>query len=457
MTLENTNSEKTVLIRMYAQTDVGMVRQGNEDNFLVVDLSTAATWTADHDAPPTELLSYTQGRYGSLFAVSDGMGGALAGEVASQLAVTAVRDWMLQFQANPKFQPFPFHERLRLSVEQANLLINSKSQSHAEYAGMGATFTAAGVDHTTLYLAQIGDSRAYLIRNGRIAQMTKDQSLVSQLVEAGHITEEEAESHHYKNVILQALGATASVIVVVDCVQLQRDDILLLCSDGLSGKVRGPEMLQIFNACNGDLTEGCRKLIQTANERGGEDNITVMLMHFSGEGLDAPTDSNNFESRVIQRDPRLPDEIDESLLIYEKDTLDAQNKATGPLTVPTTTAVLSAAVVAELYEVAAASGQPSVAPPPPAPSPPMPALPTPVRQSQNNSKLIAASLFMLALIVVAFLLYRKNTAPTAAESPPPQPKPTPTAPAQPSSTPPASQPSTPPPAPPASEPAKENK
>src|SRR5262249_45013501 len=109
--------EPNIQILLHAQTDIGMVRHGNEDNFLVVDLSTAETWTAENaNTPPRNLTDFKQGHYGSIIAVTDGMGGALAGEVASQMAVSAVRDRMLQFQATPFFSQFPFHERLRLSI-----------------------------------------------------------------------------------------------------------------------------------------------------------------------------------------------------------------------------------------------------------------------------------------------------------------------------------------------------
>ncbi|MBX7223781.1 MAG: protein phosphatase 2C domain-containing protein [Blastocatellia bacterium] len=417
MTQENLNNDHSIYIKIFAQTDVGMVRQGNEDNFLAVDLSTSATWTADHASPPPELLSFKEGPYGALFAVSDGMGGALAGEVASQLAVTAVRDWMLQLQANPRFQPFAFHERLRLSVEQANSLINNKSQNNAEYAGMGATFTAAGVDNNILYLAQIGDSRAYLIRRGRIEQMTKDQSLVAQLVEANHITEEEAENHHYKNVILQALGATSSVIVVVDKVPLCRDDLILLCSDGLSGKVRKQEMFNILNACNGDLSSACNQLIQMANDRGGEDNITVMLMHFTGGALSEPRDESQFESHIVQRDPNLPDEIDPSLLVSEESTLSPEEPPSGPINVPKTTAVLSASTVASLIESATAAAPPP--PMPPMPPPPMPLLPN--TASRSYFPLIAASVVVVS-IVLAVVYFSFRPPSKSVESPPKPPE-----------------------------------
>ncbi|MBI4852566.1 MAG: serine/threonine-protein phosphatase [Acidobacteria bacterium] len=304
-------------ITLYAETNIGMVRHGNEDNFLVVDLSTSDTWTVENaEAPSSKLLSYNQGHYGAVIAVSDGMGGALAGEVASQLAVTIVRDRMLQFQATPSYSHFPFHERLRLSVEQANYVIHSESQNNVEYTGMGATFTGAGIDGSTAYFAQVGDSRCYLIRNGKIAQATKDQSLVSQLVEAGHITEEEAESHTYKNVILQALGAQPRVNVIVDRIRLKRNDILLLCSDGLSGKVKGVEMFSLMQELNWDLKASCSALIKLANERGGEDNITVVIARFDGEGLEERSTEDPSKGEFVSRDPALPDEVDASLLIF---------------------------------------------------------------------------------------------------------------------------------------------
>lgn len=304
-------------ISLYAETNIGMVRHGNEDNFLVVDLSTSDTWTVENaESPSHRLLSYNQGHYGAVVAVSDGMGGALAGEVASQLAVTIVRDRMLQFQATPSYSHFPFHERLRLSVEQANHVIHTESQNNVEYTGMGATFTGAGIDGSMAYFAQVGDSRCYLIRNGKIAQTTKDQSLVSQLVEAGHITEEEAESHTYKNVILQALGAQPRVNVIVDRIKLKRNDILLLCSDGLSGKVKGTEMFALMQELNWDLKASCGALIKLANERGGEDNITVVIARVDGEGLEETRPEDPAKGEFVSRDAGLPDEVDANLLTF---------------------------------------------------------------------------------------------------------------------------------------------
>src|SRR5215475_6782487 len=233
-------------IAVYAKTDVGVVRSGNEDNFLVLNLSTADTWKPDSfDGDPAEnLTTFGQSHYGSVIAVTDGMGGALAGEVASRLAVECVRDRMLELQASPTYSRFPFHERLRLSIEMANLYIYQMSTKRSEYAGMGATFTAVGLSSTDAFFGQVGDSRAYLLRNGIAQLVTRDQSLVGQLVEAGHITEAEAEKHTYKNVILQALGASPTVNVVVDRVELRDMDFVVLCSDGLSNKMRPEEITE---------------------------------------------------------------------------------------------------------------------------------------------------------------------------------------------------------------------
>lgn len=312
------SQDKRHRITVYAQTDVGMVRAGNEDTFLVLNLDTSATWTpvTVEGEPPDHLASFEQASAGTILAVSDGMGGALAGEVASRMAVEGVRDHMLFFRGNKTFSSFPFHEQLRLAVEQANSQINNESMGNADYAGMGATFTAAGVYDSVLTLAQIGDSRCYLMRNGRISLVTHDQSLVWQLVEAGHITEEEAETHQYKNVILQALGAQPRVNVVVDRIPVNEGDVVLLCSDGLSGRVRADEMLDIVTSSD-SLKTGCERLIQLANERGGEDNITVILARFHGDGLPPPSE---VMSERVERDPNLPYDVEDDVTTADGDT-----------------------------------------------------------------------------------------------------------------------------------------
>jgi PPM family protein phosphatase len=296
----------TINLALYAQTDVGMVRSGNEDNFLILDLSTGRSWTASEEEPP-DLLTYAQGYYGSLLAVSDGMGGALAGEVASRMAVETVRDRMLQLQAHEVYSRLPFHERLRLSIEEANILINGESQTNPAHKGLGATFTAVATLGNQVFFGQVGDSRAYLIRGNNIVRTTKDQSLVQQLIDAGQITEEEAETHSYRNVILQALGAHSNVNVEVGCLSLCNMDTLVICSDGLSGKVHQDEIARIIQEAR-DFKSACQHLINLANERGGEDNITVVIAQFSGNGLGLP-ESEQLEPLSLARSPDTPTEI----------------------------------------------------------------------------------------------------------------------------------------------------
>ena len=331
----------TINLALYAQTDVGMVRSGNEDNFLILDLSTGKSWTAIEEEP-SDLLTYSQGYYGTLLAVSDGMGGALAGEVASRMAVETVRDRMLQLQAHPVYSQLPFSERLRVAVEQANFLIHGESQTNPMHKGLGATFTAVAAQGGVVYFAQVGDSRAYLIRNGNIARITKDQSLVQQLIDAGQITEEEAETHSYRNVILQALGAHSMVNVEVNTLPLCQLDTLVLCSDGLSGKIHQDEIARIVHEAS-DFKSACQDLINLANERGGEDNITVVVAQFSGNGLPSPPEGG-VDPQSLARSPSTPTEINWSLgaktdpLTYEEEEIPldmaAASRATEPLPVP---------------------------------------------------------------------------------------------------------------------------
>jgi protein phosphatase len=154
---------------------------------------------------------------------------------------------------------------------------------------MGATFTGAAIKGDLLDLVQVGDSRAYIIRGDSIKLATKDQSLVQQLVDVGQISEAEAETHMFRNVILQALGAQSELTPVTGRLRIKRGDILLMCSDGLSGKLRAEDMRRIVLEAKGDLASACTALVEEANNRGGEDNITVVLARFSGDDLNEPT------------------------------------------------------------------------------------------------------------------------------------------------------------------------
>lgn len=298
-------------VELHAHTDVGRVRQGNEDNFLVVDLTTERSWTGSDKTPepPAGLLRFDLGEKGAVFAVSDGMGGALAGDVASRMAVETVRDMLvdedtMREETQTGAQELPLVEAVRNATGYANYAIHRKSVEDPKCSGMGATLTAAAISAGAVELLQVGDSRAYLIRGDEIKLATKDQSLVQQLVDVGQISEEDAETHMFRNVILQALGAQSELTPVVSRVKVQRGDILLLCSDGLSGKLRAEDMIEIVAGAGGDLSAACQRLIEEANARGGEDNITVLLARFDGEDLAAPgAESISVETPQAEANP----------------------------------------------------------------------------------------------------------------------------------------------------------
>ena len=216
------------------------------------------------------------------------MGGAAAGEIASSMAAQHIYEHLTgNWSSDPENSASRFAIRMREAVEYANGQIHSYAGEHPEVRGMGTTLTAAGVYGTQLYLAQIGDSRAYLIRSGLAYQLTKDQSLTQRLVDAGELTEEEAETNVRRNIILQALGPDPRVKVVLSIQSLSRGDVLVVCSDGLSGLVRKTEIAEMV-AMEPNLAEVCQQLIELANERGGPDNITVVTARFAGTGCRSP-------------------------------------------------------------------------------------------------------------------------------------------------------------------------
>ena len=303
-------------VELHAKSDVGRVRRGNEDNFLVLELSKQKTWTGTDSAPaPDDLGDFQLGDKGLVLVVSDGMGGALAGDVASRMAVDSVREMMMGSDSQEGCsQETPLVDCLRNATVYANLAIHHKSQEDSRCAGMGATFTGAAIHGDLLDLVQVGDSRGYIIRRDQIRLATKDQSLVQQLVDVGQISEAEAETHMFRNVILQALGAQGDVTPVTGRIKLRRGDMLLLCSDGLSGKLRSEDIQNIVTS-NPDLAKACDELVAEANNRGGEDNITVILARFSGDELEEPaSDRITIELPPIEEEDKTLDDT------YESDT-----------------------------------------------------------------------------------------------------------------------------------------
>ncbi len=281
-----------MLVEVHAKTDVGRVRRGNEDNFLLLDLTAGRAWSGvDGPESPDDMHEFTLGGSGLVLVVSDGMGGALAGDVASRMAIEAVRDVMLEKNSdeNGSDADSSLVDCLKHATLEANKNIHYKSLEDSRCSGMGATLTGAAIKDDKLDLVQVGDSRAYVMRGHQIRLATKDQSLVQQLVDVGQISEAEAETHMFRNVILQALGAQNELTPATARIQLRDGDTLLLCSDGLSGKLRNEDIRQIV-ADAGNLSAACDALVAEANNRGGEDNITVVLARFTGDDLRDPND-----------------------------------------------------------------------------------------------------------------------------------------------------------------------
>ncbi len=272
-------SSKPIKVQVFGKTDLGKTRDHNEDCFLVADLT-----RGERSLQPV-VREHEVGDRGTLLVVADGMGGAAAGELASQMATDTIFDQMQRmWGAERELTPQRFAYRLKEAVEVANGQIHAHAKAHPEVRGMGTTTTAAGVLVDHVYISQVGDSRAYLIRNGVAVQLTKDQSLMQRLVEAGELTEEEAAHSERRNIILQALGPDPKVKVDLTHQEIRRGDVLVLCSDGLSGLVKKEEIAEIVGRAS-DLAQACERLIATANARGGPDNITVIVARFDGDGL----------------------------------------------------------------------------------------------------------------------------------------------------------------------------
>jgi len=284
---------KNVVVHVFGRTDVGRMREHNEDAFVVADL------TRGNATLQPEVRTHVVGDRGTLFMVADGMGGAAAGEIASAMAIEAVlREVTTALSAADAPTGDAFATAIKRATSAANAEIHMFAVEHPEFRGMGTTATVAGVLGDCVYLAQVGDSRAYLVRDGVAQQITKDQSLMQKLIEAGELTEEEAEQSERRNIILQALGPEAAIKVDLTHQQLREGDTLVLCSDGLSGQVKGDEIARVVSE-ERDLTAACKRLIDRANEAGGPDNITVIVARFEGDALRRPSAQEHVGHRVF--------------------------------------------------------------------------------------------------------------------------------------------------------------
>lgn len=247
-------------IEFGASTDVGHVRENNEDSFRV--------------APEI-----------NLFVVSDGMGGQSSGEIASRLASEAVVAHCREAAENPalpvvgrtKEGASEFGNRLASAFRLANHAVHQAARRNAALHGMGATLVAVIVTEERLSIAHVGDSRAYRLRDGRLELLTEDHSFIAEQVRQGHMTEEEAQSSNLQNVLLRAVGVEEEVEVDLNEELFVDDDVLLLCSDGLTKELSDAQIAGVLATIE-DADEASRRLIQLANDAGGNDNITVIVL-----------------------------------------------------------------------------------------------------------------------------------------------------------------------------------
>jgi serine/threonine protein phosphatase PrpC len=281
-------------------TDPGRRRRRNEDSY-VID-------------PP-------------LFAVADGMGGAQAGEVASKLAAGAIKEHGADVES---------------LVQEANRRVHQRSLEDPNTSGMGTTLTVAAVEDGVVSIGHVGDSRAYLVRDGNLEQLTEDHSLVGELMRTGKLSPEEAGSHPQRSMITRALGTDPNVDVDMFSVEPRIGDLFLLCSDGLTSMVDDREILRLVGEKRGDLQELVKVLIKAANKGGGEDNITVVAFEI-GEAPDgedtvivpaasAEADAKADEEDTLTEADHVPTvdtmvvSVDEIAAAYEHD----QEQATAP-------------------------------------------------------------------------------------------------------------------------------
>lgn len=256
----------TLEFRVSARTDTGRVREQNEDMPL-------------DDVP--------------LVGVADGMGGHEGGEVASRLAVETLKSWKSRLEGRAGRDA---SQVLREAFAEANRIVYEKGVEDQSLLGMGTTLTVGWLDSGTMSLAHVGDSRAYLLRNGELQQLTEDQTVAQEWVRRGRLSEEEAAASPHRHILLQAIGAdTDKLDIATRTIALRPGDRLLFASDGLTGMVKDHEVLRDLLRRHADPDEACQALVDAANTAGGEDNISVVIVDVSGELEDGAVDASALE------------------------------------------------------------------------------------------------------------------------------------------------------------------
>lgn len=266
-------------VSLFGMSDTGRVRKNNEDNFVVCNLTTGEVGLTP------SVRNHRLGPRGSLFLVADGMGGEASGEVASQICtVTVPKRLYDNLKSLGTVSETNFVLLLREAIEFANQIIYQKAQSDPAYRGMGTTTTAAVLFGPYLFVAQVGDSRAYLMRNREITQLTRDQTFLNYLREIGAELPPDPQKDSRRSILTQAVGTSETLDVKVTYTKVRQGDCVLLCSDGLYNMVELPDVLATLNT-EEPLANKCKVLVEKANAKGGTDNITVIISEFSGQGL----------------------------------------------------------------------------------------------------------------------------------------------------------------------------
>ncbi len=248
-------------------TDIGASRANNQDTFVIADLRTGDLTN------PCSRTEIPLSRQGILLLVCDGMGGAAAGDIAARIAAEAIKQRLVG--AGPATTERP-DESLKSAVSGANRAVLAEAKAHPETRGMGTTCTAAIVLPDRLFIAQVGDSRAYLLRNGHLHLLTRDQTIAEQLVDSGALRPEDVGTFIYSHVLIQAVGTRSTIEPVTTDVILQRGDRILLCSDGLHGPVPDHEIAHLLGGAR-DINSAAHALIRAALAAGGPDNVTVVV------------------------------------------------------------------------------------------------------------------------------------------------------------------------------------
>ena len=272
------------------RTDVGRVRTLNEDSYLVAALGRDAV--VMKGTTTTITVPHTP----ALLVVADGVGGAASGEIASLMATdTMFIELRRRYETDWPRTPAGVEAALRAAISAANHVIFTYSSGNPQHRGMATTATLAVVHDSVITIAQVGDSRAYLVRGGTARQITKDQSLIQRLIDAGEISEGEDANSDRRNIILQALGSESTVSPDVYRETAEVGDVLVLCSDGLSNLVSSNDIARIALA-DDNMEIVCERLVAFANAHGGHDNITVVAARFEPANPDEPPETTTRES-----------------------------------------------------------------------------------------------------------------------------------------------------------------